>query len=152
MKSIILTILTSMVLAGAAFADHANDENHEGNDGGTGSSTATAVAVQGQEQFQAQDSSQSLSIEDAKNPAAGAANLYLANCTSGASAQGFGGGGSVGGPDEVCQLLNAALVGQQIGNEEFTKFAIERATALLKERTNFIIRFFQLFPVIRRVI
>jgi len=117
---------------------------------------AKATSIQGQEQgqgqFQAQGNSQKLTIEDAKNPASSAANLYLANCTSGASAQGFGGGGSVGGPDEVCQLLNAALVGQQLGNAEFTAFAIERAEALLKERTNFIIRFFQLFPVIRRVI
>lgn len=119
---------------------------------------ATSIQGQGQEQeqgqgqFQAQGNSQKLTIEDAKNPASSAANLYLANCTSGASAQGFGGGGSVGGPDEVCLLLNLAIVSATLGDAEGSKVALDRAARIMTERTNPFLRFLQMFPVIRRVI
>jgi hypothetical protein len=38
-------------------------------------------------------------------PASSAADLMLANCQKGASAQGFGGGGSFGSTDEICHLF-----------------------------------------------
>lgn len=171
MKSIVLTVLASMVFAGAAFADHANDENHEGTDGGgtttvstdvnvqntntnVNTNVANAEAFQGQEQgqFQAQGNKQSLTVEDAKNPASSSANLYLANCSSGASAQGFGGGGSIGGPDDVCLWLNVALTAQAMGQPQVASEALLRAVKLAEERTNPFIRFLQHFPILRRVI
>lgn len=122
----------------------------------TASSDATATAVQGQEQgqaqFQAQGNVQKLTIEDAANPASSAANLYLANCSSGASAQGFGGGGSVGGPDEVCLLLNASQVAFFQGDFEQASDLRGIAVKILKERTNSLLRFLQMLPVVRRVI
>jgi len=157
-----------MVLAGAAVAGNGNDGDGEngngcdencgqgqggnGGDGGNGGAGGASDVDQEQGQFQAQGNSQSLTIEDAKNPASSAANLYLSQCTSGASAQGFGGGGSVGGPDEVCLLLNLAVVANGLGDTEASKAALTRASKILTERTNPFLRFLQMFPVIRRVI
>ena len=189
MKSLILTVLASMVLAGTALATPGGEGNNQGcngngnpnspcgttNEGGAGGSStvdidirntntavadadARATAVQGQEQgqiqgqFQAQGNSQKLTIEDAANPASSAAALYLANCSSGASAQGFGGGGSVGGPDEVCLLLNASNVAFLQGDVEQATELRGIAVKILKERTNSLLRFLQMLPVVRRVI
>lgn len=160
MRNIVLAVLTSTLLAGAAFADHANDENHEGDGGSptvtvtnTNTAVATAVQSQGQEQgqFQAQGNVQKLEIEDAKNPASSAANLFLANCTSGASGQGFGGGGSIGGPDEVCLLMNLAVVSASLGDVETSTWALGEAKLILRFRTNPFLRVFQAIPIVRRI-
>lgn len=172
----VLAILASMVLAGNAIADPpgSGEENgngcvencgNQGGDGGHGGhggisdvdvdTTAVAVAEQSQKQaqgqFQAQGNSQNLTIEDAKNPAASAANLYLANCTSGASAQGFGGGGSLGGPDDVCLLLNFAQVAATFGTPEDAAWALGEAKNILKVRTNSFRRVLQAIPLVGRI-
>ena len=174
MKSFVLTVLASLMIAGAAVADPGGEGNNQGcngagnegspcAEGGAGGSStvdntnvntnvATAVQSQEQGQFQAQGNSQKLTIEDAKNPASSSANLYLANCTSGASGQGFGGGGAIGGPDEVCLLLNYAQVAQVVmGNPEQAAWAMHEAQNILKIRTNSFLRLFQALPIVRRI-
>jgi len=117
---------------------------------------AKATSIQGQEQgqFQAQGNSQKLTIEDASNPASSAATLVLANCTSGASAQGFGGGGSLGGPDDVCQLLNFAQVAAVFGGEkgaEQSAWALGEAQNILKVRANVFRRMLQALPIVGKI-
>ena len=185
MKSIVLAVLVSMLLAGSAFATgNGNNDSCPGNSCHGGDANVdvdvdqdvdvrntnttvvvtdvdvenTAVQGQGQEQsqgqFQAQGNSQKLTIEDAENPASSAANLFLANCTSGASAQGFGGGGSLGGPDDVCLLLNFAQVASMFGGEagpEQSAWALKEAQNILKVRANVFRRMLQALPVVGKI-
>lgn len=181
MKSMFLAVLASMVFAGAAFAADGGEGNNqgcngagnenspcaEGGDGGAGGSSTVTVDVsqsqaqaqsqsqsqeQGQFQEQGQANVQALTIEDAQNPASSAPNLFLASCNSGASAQGFGGGGSVGGPDEVCLLLNYAQMANYLGDREGSDWAMKEAKNILEVRTNSFLRFLQALPLLRKVL
>lgn len=174
MKNLVLAVLAAMFVAGAAIADPpgSGEENgngcvencgHQGGDGGNGGNGGQGGngGNQGQHQGQAQGQGQEQSqgnvqvtestYEDAKNPASSAPNLFLANCTSGASAQGFGGGGSLGGPDDVCQLLNFAQVSALLGNVEDSTWAMGEAKNILKVRTNPLRRALQAIPLVGKI-
>ena len=176
MKSIVLAVFASMVFAGAAYAGNGNDgddqngngcehdcgqgggQGGDGGNGGDGGHGGAAVQgqVQGQKQTQVQGNVQvtETTYEDAKNPASSAANLFLATCTSGASAQGFGGGGSLGGPDDVCLLLNFAQVSAVFGGEagaEQSAWALREAQHILKIRANPLRKALQAIPLVGRI-
>ena len=178
MKSIVLAVFASMVFAGAAYAGNGNDgddqngngcehdcgqgggQGGDGGNGGDGGQGGAAVQgqgqVQGQKQTQVQGNVQvsQTTYEDAKNPASSAANLFLATCTSGASAQGFGGGGSLGGPDDVCLLLNFAQVAAAFGGDagaEQSAWALREAQQILKIRANPLRKALQAIPLVGRI-
>lgn len=133
--------------AGVAVAGEGNDDGCPGNSchGGSAAATsnATAVSVSSVEA--------SVSNREASNPASSAAGLFLANCTSGASAQGFGGGGSLGGPDDVCLLLNLSQVAAIEGDQATAQAALKRAENILTIRTNPVVRYLQAIPVLRHI-
>jgi len=149
-----------MVFAGAAYAGNGNDGDNQngagceencgngggqGGDGGVGGAGGSSTAVQGNVQVTG------TYYEDAKNPASGAANLYLSTCTSGASAQVFGGGGSLGGPDVVCSLLNLAQVSAVLGDEEGALEALHKAQRIMAVRTNPVLTVLQSIPILRHL-
>jgi hypothetical protein len=74
-------------------------------------------------------------------PASSAADLMLANCQKGASAQAFGGGGSFGSTDEVCHLFGLYALREARGERAEADQILEEITDILKIRTNPVRRF-----------
>ena len=84
-------------------------------------------------------------------PASSAADLMLANCQKGASAQGFGGGGSIGSTDEVCHLFALYALREARGEVAQADQVLEEITDIMKIRTNPVRRAFQALPLIGNI-
>ena len=169
MRLIAILGLAAVFAAGPAFAQGGEGNNTDCNGEGNPNSPCAVVGTDGgQAQAQSQTVTQELDVDaeayayqtqgntqtttfnDATNPASSAPSLALANCTSGASGQGFGGGGSIGGPDSVCQLLNMAIVAQDAG--DFEAAAELRARALeTYNRRHFVSQLIDWIPLVGKL-
>lgn len=113
----------------------------------------TDVSVQGQGQKQGIQFSDDDTViyKEAENSAASAADLVLGTCQAGLSAQTQMGGGSLGGPDEVCLLFTLSQMYQAQGNTEAANAVLKRAEDTLKWRNNVVRRAFQAIPLLGRM-
>lgn len=169
MKTLIATIVGMVLTAGVASAAPIGipgppwlPGNGGGGDNGgeahaVAEASAEAVAVQGQVQGQLQgqfaetgNNVTSISVAP-RLPASSAADLMLANCQKGASAQGFGGGGSIGSTDEVCHLFALYALREARGERGEADQVLEEITDIMKIRTNPVRRAFQAIPLIGNI-
>jgi hypothetical protein len=163
----ILAALTAILFAGPAFASK-DKSSCKGNCGGgstseaAASSTAFAGAAAGAGVFgsgnssatagSAQvDSSSNVVFEDAENSASSPSTLILGTCQAGLTANTQMGGGSMGGPDEVCLLFTLAQMYYEQGDTEAGDRTLKRVDDTLRWRNNVVRRFFQAIPLIGRI-
>jgi hypothetical protein len=84
-------------------------------------------------------------------PASSAPNLILGTCQAGLTAQSQMGGGSMGGPDEVCLLFTLSQIQLAMGDREAAYRSLDLAETTLKWRANPVRRFFQAIPLLGRI-
>ena len=77
--------------------------------------------------------------------------LILGTCQAGLTAQTQMGGGSMGGPDEVCLLFTLAQMQAHFGLIDESRATLARAETILNWRGNVVRRFFQAIPLVGRI-
>lgn len=164
MNKFYITLLVSAVavaFAGIAVADD-DDDGCRGNCGGGGETSVTSTNTNQQLQLQGQvakggsaNSGNNTFIvsgdERDEFPASSAPNLVLGTCQAGLTAQSQMGGGSMGGPDEVCLLFTLSQIQLAMGDREAAYRSLDLAETTLKWRANPVRRFFQAIPLLGRI-
>jgi len=111
--------------------------------------------TQGQNQGQNQginfSDDDSVVYKEAENSASSPGALILGTCQAGVAAQTQMGGGSLGGPDEVCLYFTLSQMYYSQGNQEAAAAALKRAEDTLRWRNNVVRRAFQAIPLIGRM-
>ena len=114
-------------------------------------SSSLAINEQGQGQAQGQGQSVNMKFEATDAVAASAPNLVLGTCQAGLTGQSQMGGGSMGGPDEVCLLFTLSQIQMAMGDMEGAQESVDLAADTLKWRANVVRRAFQAVPLIGRI-
>ena len=153
------TILAVVLMTAGVATANGNHDNNSHGDGGDSSSTvgdisATVGDISTSSSAGAASSalsgSSSVAIEHEASAASPGA-LILGTCQAGLTAQTQMGGGSMGGPEEVCLLFTLAQMQAHFGDVEAANATLDRAETILKWRGNIVRRAFQAIPLLGRI-
>jgi hypothetical protein len=137
----ILIAVAAVLMSGTAFAGHNQGQGQDECEG--------AACNTGQDSYAS--TGMRVLAGHGQHPASSPGTLILGTCQAGVSANSQMGGGSLGGPDEVCLLFTLAQMHAGLGNFPAAADALKRADDTLRWRNNVVRRFFQAIPLIGRM-